>query len=120
MGLEGPDSDDSGLIWAFRSAPRLSRGRSRSTFDKIPFFRRGARLRAQFSPSEAPLKGFLALSGRSLGDLGRSRSIPAGPQARPWWLLGASWDSLGEALWRSLATLGFKMAPRASQAPILA
>ena len=91
---EGLTSDDSETIWGrsgeVRSAWRIGRGGSRSTFGKIDLFRFGDRLWVDFDPLGRTLGSPLALSGRSFGGLGRSKGWPWGPQGRSWWPLRAS------------------------------
>ena len=71
-----PTLDRSGSILErfqrVRSAPRIGRAESRSTFAKINFFRFGDPLFLDFAFPEVPQTRSWALSGRSLGALGRS------------------------------------------------
>ena len=72
------------LFGGVQSAPRIGRGESRSTFAKIDFFRLGDRLFLDFASPEASQERSWALSGLSLGTLGRSWGAPGAPQGRPW------------------------------------
>ena len=67
-----------------QSAPRIGRAESRSTFAKIDCFRLGDRLFLDFAFPEASQERSWALSGRSLGTLGRSWDAPGVPKGRPW------------------------------------
>ena len=95
-GRAGPIQGGSGGV---RSAWRIGRGGSRSTFEEIDFFLFGYRLGLDFAPPEALLGAPLTFSDRSLGGLVRSWGAPAGPQGRPRSLSGRvlerSWAHLG-------------------------
>ena len=72
--------EHSGLILerfeGVQSAPRIGRAESRSTFAEIDFFRLGDPLSRDFGSPETSQERFWALSGRSLGSLGRSWASP--------------------------------------------
>ena len=72
-----------------QSAPHIGRAESRSTFAKIDFFRLVDRLFLDFASLEASQERSWALSGRSLGTLGRSWDAPGAPKGRPWVSLGS-------------------------------
>ena len=100
---------------AVRSAPRVGRSGSRSTFDEIDFFRFGIVLGLDFARHEPTLGSSLALSGRSLGVLRHSWGAPGGLKGA----LGGSWGvscgSPGRLLgcsWALLGALGRPLGPR--------
>ena len=100
---------------AVRSAPRIGRSGSRSTFDEIDLFRVGIVLGLDFARHEPTLGSSLALSGRSLGVLRHSWGAPGGLKGA----LGGSWGvscgSPGRLLGCSWALLGALWAPDGSQ-----
>ena len=96
---QGPTLDRSGSIFerfqGVRSAPRIGRAESRSTFAKIDFFRFGDRLLLDLASPEASLGRSGAPFERSLGSLGRSWGAPGSPQGRPWAFLGSLLGACG-------------------------
>ena len=121
---QGPTLDRSGSIFerfqGVRSAPRIGRAESRSTFAKIDLFHFGGRLLLDLASPEAFQRRSWALSRRSLGTLGRSWGAPGASQGRPWavlgCLLGCFWELLGDLQ----APEGPHDAPRTDLGAILA
>ena len=121
---QGPTLDRSGSILKrfqeVRSAPRIGRAESRSTFAKIDFFRFGDRLLLDFASPEVPQSRSWAPSGRSSGTLGRAWGALVGPQGCSWAFLGSLLGCFGALLGDLLATEGPEDAPGTELGAILA
>ena len=121
---QGPTLEHSGSILdrfqGVRSAPRIGRAESRSTFAKIDFFRFGDRLLLDFASPEVPQSRSWAPSGRSLGTLGRAWGALGGPQGCSWAFLGSLLGCFGALLGDLLATEGPEDAPGTELGAILA